>query len=460
MFEELVAELEGVVARLAECHVPADGPSMLRLRAAADQLQALTCEAQIRFDASGVWRNEGAGSLRGWLADAAGLGRKGAADAARRSERLEWWPAVTEAWVAGRLRGAQVEGIVATIPKRFVSLFANHAPEVVDLLEGLDAIETEAVLRQWVKCAEASDGQSDLTEQPSGVFVSVYADGRLAISGDLSPTEGAIVDAALRVFDVPDPVDENGEVLGERRSMAQRNADALVAMAKCALEHREGAGDGGRFLPHVSLVVDATEARAAVLRGAGVRSVAELDRCAAAKGWAPIEVAMFAQALAHHGEGVSSEGQLLDATALRTLTCDSVVQRVMMQGTKVIELGREVRTARHWQRKAVVARDRHCRAPGCRTKPRFCDVHHVDHWIDGGTTDVSRMVLLCGTHHREFHKDGYRMELDDDATFTVHSPHGWSRSSVPERDEQLRVELSFDADHAAFSRRTQAQLVR
>jgi hypothetical protein len=47
------------------------------------------------------------------------------------------------------------------------------------------------------------------------------------------------------------------------------------------------------------------------------------------------------------------------------------------------------------------------------------------------------MVLLCGTHHREFHKPGYRMELSDQAEFTVHSPKGWSRSSVPERIDQL-----------------------
>ena len=441
MFEVLVAELESTVDQLASCQVPADGAALLRLRVAVDRLSALSCEVQVRFDAAELWREDGAGSLRGWLSDAAGLGRRGAAEAARRSERLELWPVVTEAWVDGRLRGAQVDGIVATIPKRFVALFADHSTEVVDLLTGLDAAATEALLRHWVKCAEASDGPSVLAEQPSGVFVSVYADGRLALSGDLSPTEGAIVDAALRVFDVPDPVDENGEVIGERRSMARRNADALVAMAACALEHREGPGDGGRFLPHVSLIVDATEARAAVLRGEGVRSVADLHRCAAERGWAPVEVALFAQALEHHGEGVTSEAQLLDAKAIRTLTCDAVVQRVMMEGTKVIELGREVRTARHWQRKAVVARDRHCRAPGCRTKPRFCDVHHVDHWIDGGTTDVSRMVLLCGTHHREFHKEGYRMELDDDSRFTLHSPRGWSRSSIPERAEQLRVGL-------------------
>jgi len=45
------------------------------------------------------------------------------------------------------------------------------------------------------------------------------------------------------------------------------------------------------------------------------------------------------------------------------------------------------------------------------------------------------MVLLCGTHHRQFHRAGYRMELDEDAEFTVHAPKGWSRSTTPDRNE-------------------------
>ena len=72
----------------------------------------------------------------------------------------------------------------------------------------------------------------------------------------------------------------------------------------------------------------------------------------------------------------------------------------------------------------------------------------------GGSTDVGRMVLLCGTHHRQFHRPGYRMELDENAVFTVHSPHGWSRSTTPDRIEkfgvhQFAAEFSSDPSWAA-----------
>jgi hypothetical protein len=39
-------------------------------------------EAEIRFDQAELWRDEGAGSLRGWMADHCGLGRRGAPAAA------------------------------------------------------------------------------------------------------------------------------------------------------------------------------------------------------------------------------------------------------------------------------------------------------------------------------------------------------------------------------------------
>lgn len=431
------AQLSSALVSMGASGVPTDAQVLKSLRMQIDRLSALTAEAEIRFDQHQLWRDEGAGSLRAWLVDACGMSRRDATRVARRADRLESWPEVLEGWKSGELSGAQVDVVVASVPARFVNEFAVQAPEVVRVLAPLDVAQTEVAMRQWVRCAEAADSPEDFSERPSGVYLDSLLDGRVAVQGQLNRTEAAIVEAALRVFDVPDQVDENGEFIGEPRSLGKRNADALVEVCKFAMSHREGAGESGRFVPHVSLVVDIAELRASALRGAGVRSKAGLERAAEARGWSAAERSWFTDALHRHGDAVTSDGSELDATAVATLTCDSVVQRVLMAGSKMLNLGREVRTATAAQRRAIVARDRHCRAPGCRTKPKHCDVHHLDHWINGGRTDVDRMVLLCGTHHREFHKPGYRMELSDQAEFTVHSPRGWSRSSVPERIDQL-----------------------
>ena len=437
-FDVAFAQFTEAVSALISSGVPADAAALVSMRTQLDTLAALMCEAELRFDTHELWRDEGSGSLRAWLADAYGLSRKDASRLARRAERLESWPEVVEAWSHGRLSGTQVDVVVATVPSRFVSVFADHAAEVVQVLEPLDAVQTEIAMRQWVKCAEAADGPEQFTERPSGVYLDTTFDGQVSLQGHLSQAEAAIVQSALRVFDVPDELDDNGEVVGERRSLGKRNADALVEICRFALSHRDGAGESGRFVPHVSLVVDVNELRASALRGAGVCTQAGLEELAETRGWSAAERAWFTDALHRHGSGVTHEGELLDATAVGTLTCDSVVQRILVAGSKVLEMGREVRTATPSQRRAIIARDRHCRAPGCRTKPKHCDVHHIDHWINGGRTDVDRMVLLCGTHHREFHKPGYRMELDDQAVFTVRSPRGWNRSSAPERLETQR----------------------
>lgn len=434
-FGPCLASLQRTVEGFAGSGVPADGAALVALRSQIDRLSALVAEAEVRFDAGEVWRNDGAGSLRGWFADRAGLGRKAATGEARRVERLESWPEVGDAWSSGVLSGAQVDVLVAAVPRRFVSLFADHASGVVRAIAPLDVEQTTVAMRQWVRAAESADGAEDFRERPSGVYLDQGFDGSFVLQGQLNATEAAIVDAAIRSFDVPDELDENGEVVGERRTTGKRQADALVAACSFALAHRDGDGESGRFQPHVSLVFDVQELRAAGLRGAGVSTAADIDSLAARNGWSAAENAWFTEAMGHHGDGVTAEGMLVDATAMSTLSCDSVVQAVLTNGSQLLRLGRTVRTAKSWQRRAIIARDRHCRAPGCRTKPRFCDVHHVDHWINGGKTDVDRMVLLCGAHHREFHKPGYQMELAVDGEFTVHSPKGWTRSSMPEHLE-------------------------
>ncbi len=432
-FEQLAAAVRSMV----HTGVPADAQSLLALRAQLDQLSALLAEAEVRFDQHELWRDEGAGSLRGWMADQCDLGRRAATAQARRVERLEQWPDIAQAWSAGRLNAAQVEVVVGIVPKRFVSLFAEQASSVVDIIAPLTVGNTELALRQWVRCAEAADGPDQFREPPTGLHIDRLLDGQFVLQGQFDAADAAIITAALHDFDVPDPVDADGLPIGEPRTLLQRNRDALVAACKFAVTHREGASDTGRFLPHVSLVVDVAELRASALRGAGVHSHAGLEQMAEAHNWSAAERAWFSDALDRrlHGTAVTFDGTDIDAAGVSLLTCDSIVQRIMVAGDKVLNMGRSVRTATPVQRRAIITRDRHCRAPGCSTKPKHCDVHHIDHWINGGRTDVHRMVLLCGTHHRQFHKPGYRMELDDDAVFTVHSPKGWSRSSTPDRIE-------------------------
>ena len=407
-FEQLV-DAVGAVRRSG---VPADARSLVAMRGQLDVLNALVAGAEVCFDAAELWRDEGAGSMRAWVSDACGLPAKEAGAAARRVSRLSAWPEVAAAWQTGVLRGAQVDQIVAAVPNRFAGVFAEQAASVVKVLAPLNAAGTRFALGRWVRCAEAVADDGVPPEVPSGLSVDSLLDGRVAVSGEFTSADAAILEAALRVFDVPDPLDDHGQVIGEPRSARQRRADALVEICRFALAHREGAGPSGRFLPHVSLIVDAAQLAGAVAGD-------------------------------HRAGAVTTDGAVLTATAAATLSCDSVVQRVLMADGVLLDMGREVRTATSAQRRAVIARDRHCRAPGCRTGPKHCDVHHIEHWINGGRTDLGNLVLLCGTHHRLFHRPGHHPELDEHARFTVHSPNGRVRSTMPEHHDARM----FESEH-------------
>lgn len=451
---------------LAEDGVPPSAEAIMAVRALVDRLEALVAAAEVSFDSGEGWRERGAGSMRSWLTDEGGLSRRAATVVARRTDRLRRWPALLMAWQSGRVTGAVVDAVCDEVPVRFADRFASDVDGVLDViappLDGsrwsdsdpaLDAREVGLVVRHWVRRAEADDGPESFSERPSGAYLSSTWGGRVRLDAELCPGDGAVLAAALRVFDVPDAVDapdavdetvSPGRVIGRERIAAERRADALVAMARFALDHHRRPGSV-RSRPHVSLVVQLSELQAAAMACGSVTVAEELDRLVARRSLRPGERALCTAARRNGrvGEPGGSVGaRALDGAvgaptvelgpvAASLLTCDSVVHRVLMAGSRVIELGRDERTTPGWLRTAVVTRDHHCRAPGCDRSARHCDVHHIDHWALGGRTDLHRLVLLCTFHHHQFHRPGHRMSMDEHARFTVQFPDGRRRTTSP-----------------------------
>ena len=104
-------------------------------------------------------------------------------------------------------------------------------------------------------------------------------------------------------------------------------------------------------------------------------------------------------------------GIRVSAETARRVACDAA--RVTMHhgpGGEILDVGRRTRTVSPALRRALAARDRRCRFPGCGN--RRCDAHHVAHWADGGRTALDNLVLLCRRHHRAVHEEGFRVTLD------------------------------------------------
>jgi len=67
-------------------------------------------------------------------------------------------------------------------------------------------------------------------------------------------------------------------------------------------------------------------------------------------------------------------------------------------------------------------RDRGCRFPGCGL--RFTDAHHVEHWVDGGSTSLGNCLLLCRHHHRLVHEGGWHVQWWGEGRPAFVSPRG------------------------------------
>jgi hypothetical protein len=104
----------------------------------------------------------------------------------------------------------------------------------------------------------------------------------------------------------------------------------------------------------------------------------------------------------------------------------------------ILDVGRKTRTVPPSIRRALEARDRTCRFPGCTA--RRCDAHHVEHWIDGGVTSLENLVLLCRRHHRAVHEGGFDAIRLRDGRVSFLRPNGTVLDAAPPLPPRSSVE--------------------
>jgi hypothetical protein len=105
------------------------------------------------------------------------------------------------------------------------------------------------------------------------------------------------------------------------------------------------------------------------------------------------------------GTGELGPSDALSAGEVRRLACTAAILPAVLGGkSEVLDLGRTSRLFKPAQRKAMVLRDRECRAEGCTIPASWCEAHHAGRpWAQGGKTDLRDGVLLCSWHHHRAH---------------------------------------------------------
>jgi hypothetical protein len=123
------------------------------------------------------------------------------------------------------------------------------------------------------------------------------------------------------------------------------------------------------------------------------------------------------------GRSELDDGTGVSAETSRRLSCDcGLVVMTHDRLGSILDVGRKTRTIPPALRRALEARDRGCRFPGCGL--RFTDGHHIRHWGDGGETSLANCALLCRHHHRLVHEGGWRMDWWGEGRAVFFSPSG------------------------------------
>jgi hypothetical protein len=154
----------------------------------------------------------------------------------------------------------------------------------------------------------------------------------------------------------------------------------------------------------------------------------------------------------HAGRCELEHGPSIAAETARRLACDCSVVRII-EGPKgePLDVGRKTRTIPPGIRRALNARDKGCRFPGCCFK-RYVDGHHVQHWANGGETRLSNLVTLCRFHHRLVHEGQVVIQTLDDGAFRFVKPGGEAFDSpLLEPTDSRAIVVAHETAHLPIS---------
>ena len=387
-----------------------------RIAELAARIQAATYALLVlirQFDQQGGWQAGGFHSCAHWLSWRTGLAPGAAREKVRVAQALAALPLISAAMQRGQVSYSKVRALtrVAT-PESEAAL--------LDVALAGTAVHVEQVTRAWRRVDRAAEIVEDGRRHAHRELRTwVDDDGMVVIRGRLAPEVGA---AVLRAFDAASeqlraeaadaPAEDTPETSAE-----QRRADALARVAEAALAAKLDPGtasDRYQVVLHVdaaTLAADADTDRDGVPAGTPeVAPTRETGRPA----YVPAGTFLLDRPTttgrpacdAHRQAVLEDAGGLRVSTATaQRLACDAG-KVVMTHGTggQVLDVGRKTRTIPPALRRALAARDRRCRFPGCTA--RRCDAHHVRHWAHGGATRLDNLVQLCRRHHRAVHEGG------------------------------------------------------
>ena len=336
-----------------------------------NRVQAEALRRLRRFDAGQGYSTSLALIAKAWLRWKCNLSRPAAAAQVVLARRLESLPQTAKAMADGDISLRHVSLIAETAHQLGDGLEPHAERILVKAARELDPQRLRYAAEQLRHCLQPDEVLKDANEQHQRryLYMSQTFDGIFRIDGQLDAEGGAVLQTAINSVMGPPAADDN-------RTAAHRRADAWVDIARRQLDSGQLPQVGGQK-PHLMVTIDM-----ATLTKAPGSQAAELE-------WA----------------------QPIPAETARRLACDCTITPVFTGAeSHQVDAGRTSRVIPPSMRRALNARDKHCRYPGCDRPIAWTQGHHLKHWADGGPTLPFNLALLCSRHHHLTHEGGINLE--------------------------------------------------
>jgi hypothetical protein len=321
------------------------------------------------FDLRQGYKPYGNNDCAEWLNWRCGISRGTAQEKVRVARALWHLPQIDKAFKQGHLSYSKVRAITRVAGERNEAALLEYALSA-------SSADLEAY------CSRLRNGDTDLSPADAkrlheGRYLTKHyrRDGTGVLTVELPKASLDLVVQALDhvVAQLPEDAD---------RSIFAAGADALLAIAQASLLNQ---------VPETALGAQSTQV------------VVHVDNNALA------------------GRGGEADEPL---PTIKRMCCDGGIVPMLKSSTgEILNVGRKQRAVPTAIKRALVARDRTCRFPGCHYT-RFLDAHHIVHWADGGETSLGNLVLLCTHHHTLLHEGGYQLRKHADGKQFFTRPDG------------------------------------
>jgi Domain of unknown function (DUF222) len=392
---ELVASVDSLLTDLASLTV--SDTDVVASRSLVDKTELLCTHIVARYNADGTFASSGMRDTSAFMAYKSRVLKSEGNSRVKRATLLNDLVLFGKAAVKGEITSAHIMLLANVVTAQRLPYALRDETVLLEQAKKFDATSFKTVLQHWAAlCDDVTDNPCTDDEQQARRVLQLrqLLNGMWALNGTLDPETGAALEAALANAQATPTAEDN-------RTIGQLRHDALGDITRESLNNTDSSAVGTGSPAQVSLIINETDGTAHTPNSYYVTSI--------------------------HRDLI-----LCDCVTTAIKTCEGVVFDVGTPETAIPTRNR----------KAIIARDRCCRWPGCDRPARWSEIHHILERTNGGCHQLNNLVLMCRFHHRYVHRQHVKLTWDTDNITLIATLQNGQMLHAPSHPSTLNLQYN------------------